>query len=171
MLRVAARFCLSVVVAGALVSGVASPASAASTTVTVTVTSGALSISVPVSTNLGSGAPGTTVSSAMGPITVTDDRALLSASWTVTVSSTDFANGSSTIPATDFGYDPGTITTTGTITVTGTPITLSNSAQPAVTGTAGVGNNTASWDPTLSVAVPASAVGGVYTGTVTNSVS
>jgi len=130
---------------------------------------------VPVATNLGSGAPGTTVSGAMGPMTVTDDRALLSASWTVTVASTDFTTGggtaAETIPATDLGYDPGSITTTGVITATGTPVTLSGTAQPTVTGTAGVGDNTATWDPTLSVAVPASATGGLYTGTVTDSVS
>jgi hypothetical protein len=108
-------------------------------------------------------------------VSVTDDRALLSASWTATASSTDWTTGggtgSETIPATDVGYDPGTITTTGTITVIGTPITLSGTGTPVVTGTAGVGDNTASWNPTLSVAVPASAVGGLYTGTLTQSVS
>ena len=41
----------------------------------------------------------------------------------------------------------------------------------AVTGTEGVGDNTASWDPALSVAVPASAVAGTYTGTLTHSVA
>ena len=33
-------------------------------------------------------------------------------------------------------------------------------AAPVVAGTAGTGNNTASWDPTIAVAVPAAAVGG-----------
>lgn len=145
------------------------------TSVTFTVTSGALSMSAPVSTNLGAGAPGTTISGALGVVTVTDDRALLSASWTVTAASTDWTTGggtpAETIPATDAGYDPGSITTTGTITVTGTPITLSNTAAPVVTGTDGVGNNTASWNPTISIAVPAAAVGGTYTGTLTQSVS
>jgi hypothetical protein len=104
-------------------------------------------------------------------MTVTDDRALLSASWTVTVAQTDFANGAQTIPATDASYQPGTITTTGTITVTPTNLTLANTAQSAVTGSDGVGDNTASWDPSVGVAVPASAVAGVYTGTLTHSVS
>jgi hypothetical protein len=63
------------------------------------------------------------------------------------------------------------LTTTGTITATGTPITLSGAAVPIVTGTVGVGNNTAAWDPALSVAVPPSAVGGVYSATLTQSVS
>jgi hypothetical protein len=145
------------------------------TTVTFTVTSGALSMSAPVVTDLGSGAPGTTISGSLGPVTVTDDRALLSASWTTTASATDFTTGggtpAETVPASDAGYDPGSVTTTGTITATGTPITLSGTATPVVTGTDGVGDNTATWDPVLSIAVPASAIGGVYTGTLTQSVS
>jgi Bacterial Ig-like domain (group 3)/SdrD B-like domain len=136
--------------------------------------SGALSLSAPVSVNLGSGAPGTTISGALGPLSVTDDRALLSASWTVAASATDFTTGTGTpaetIPATDVGYDPGSITTTGTITATGTPVTLSSTATPVVTGTDGVGDNTATWDPTISVAIPANAVAGVYTATLTNSI-
>lgn len=145
------------------------------TTVTFTVNSGALSMSAPVSVDLGSGAPGTTISGSLGPVTVTDNRALLSASWTATTASSDWTTGGATppetIPAADVGYDPGSITTTGTITATGTPITLSGTATPVVTGTNGVGDNTGSWDPAISVAVPASAVGGAYTGTLTQSVS
>jgi hypothetical protein len=145
------------------------------TSVIFSVTSGALSMSAPDSVNLGSGAPGTTITGLLGPVTVTDDRALLSANWTATASSTDWTTGggtpAETIPATDVGYDPGSITTTGTITATGTPITLANTAAPVVTGTDGVGNNTATWNPALAVAVPASGVGGTYTGTLTESVS
>lgn len=151
------------------------PGADPATTVTFTVDSGALSMSAPVSVDLGSGAPGTTISGALGPVTVTDDRALLSASWTATAASTDWTTGGATsaetIPATDVGYDPGSITTTGTITATGTPITLSGTATPVVAGTDGVGDNTATWDPVISVAVPASAVGGTYTGTLIQSVS
>jgi hypothetical protein len=106
---------------------------------------------------------------------VTDARALISASWTATASSTNFTTGggtpAETIPATDANYNPGPITTTGTITATGTDVTLSNAAQTVVAGTAGSGDNTASWDPTIAVAVPATAVGGLYTATLTQSVS
>lgn len=145
------------------------------TTVTFTVSSGALSMSAPATTDLGSGAPGTTISASLGVVTVTDDRALLSATWSTTASATDWTTGGATppetIPVTDIGYDPGAITTTGTITATGTPVTLAGTAAAVVTGTAGVGNNTATWNPSMSVAVPASAVGGSYTGTLTQSVS
>ncbi|WP_033823744.1 hypothetical protein [Kitasatospora sp. MBT63] len=164
------------VAAAAAILGLVQPGLAAadgdpSTTVTFTVTSGALSMSVPASVSLGSGAPGTTISGAIGPSTVTDDRALLSASWTVTAAETDFVNGPSTIPAADGTYSVGTVTTTGTITVTTTDVTLSNSAQTVLTGSAGVGDNTATWNPTVAVNVPAGAVGGTYTGTLTQSVA
>jgi hypothetical protein len=145
------------------------------TVVTFSVTTGALSMTAPPTAALGSGAPGTTITGALGAVAVTDDRALLTASWTATASSTNWTTGSGTpaetIPATDVGYNPGSITTTGTITATGTPITLANTPAPVVTGTAGVGNNTASWNPNIAVAVPAAAVGGTYTGTLTQSVA
>jgi len=106
---------------------------------------------------------------------VTDDRALLSASWTATASATDFTTGggtpAETIPATDATYAPGTITTTGGITATPTDITLDHEPQTVVAGTAGVGNNTAAWNPTVAVTVPVQAVVGTYTGTLTQSVS
>jgi hypothetical protein len=166
-----------------------SPAAAdPNTTVTFTVTVGALSLTAPISVNLGSGAPGTTISGPLGgatpgdSVTVTDNRALLSASWIATASAGSWTTGTATpaetIPVSDVGYAVGAITTTGTITATGTdrpagtaPGDLSGAAQAVVTGTAGVGNNTAGWDPTLAVAVPPAAVGGVYTGVLTQSVS
>ncbi|WP_339134439.1 hypothetical protein WJM95_32985 [Streptomyces sp. f51] len=151
--------------------GLAAAADDPSTTITYTVTSGALTMSAPVSANLGSGAPGTTISAPIGPVTVTDDRALASASWTVTAAETDFANGPTTIPATDAAYTPGSVTTTGTITATPTAVTLSNSSQVVLTGSAGVGDNTATWNPTVAVSVPAGSVGGNYTGTLTQSVA
>ncbi|KDN84078.1 hypothetical protein [Kitasatospora cheerisanensis] len=89
----------------------------------------------------------------------------------MTAAETDFVNGPSTIPATDADYAVGSVTTTGVITVTPTDVTLSNSSQTVLTGSAGVGDNTATWDPTVTVHVPASAVGGVYTGTLTQSVA
>ncbi|MFF3446683.1 hypothetical protein ACFYXJ_06015 [Streptomyces sp. NPDC002667] len=151
--------------------GLAAAADDPSTTVTYTVTSGALTMSAPVSANLGSGAPGTTISAPIGPVTVTDDRALASASWTVTAAETDFANGPTTIPATDAAYTPGSVTTTGTITATPTAVTLSNSSQVVLTGSDGIGDNTASWNPTVAVSVPAGSIGGTYTGTLTQSVA
>jgi hypothetical protein len=158
------------------------------TTVTFAVTStGALSMTAPDSVNLGTGAVGDTITGVLGgggdgsvPTVVTDDRALDAASWTVTASSSDWTTGAGlpveTIPAADVTYDPGAITTTGVITATGTTIALANSPVPAldntvVAGTDGVGDNSATWDPTIAVHVPAGAVAGDYVGTLTQSVA
>jgi hypothetical protein len=144
------------------------------TTVTFEVTTGDLSMTAPGSAELGGGAPGSTITGGLGDVTVTDDRALLDASWTVNVSAGNWSTGGGTlnerILAGDVTYNPGDISTTGTITATGTPVTLSNGGSNVIAGTDGVGNNTASWDPAISVAVPASAVGGTYSGIITQSV-
>ena len=157
-------------------AAVTAPGADADTTVTFAVTSGALTMTAPDTADLGTGAPGTTIVGQLGAVTVTDNRALLTATWTVTASSTDFTTGAGTpaetIPAADVGYAAGTITTTGTITATGHDLaTLSAKPAMVVAGTAGVGNNTATWNPTLDVAVPSAAVGGTYTGTLTQSVA
>ncbi len=153
----------------------AMPASNPTTTVTFTVTSGALTMTAPASSYLGAGGDGGTISGSLGTITVTDDRGLLTTAWTATVAETDFKTGGGTppetIPATSATYVPGTISTVGTITVAGTNITLSNGAQTVVAGSAGVGDNDASWNPTVAVSVGSIAIGGLYTGTMTHSVS
>jgi hypothetical protein len=165
----------SAAVTSTAVSAPAPGGPSADTTVTFAVTTGALTITAPDAADLGSGAPGTDIVHEIGTVLVTDDRAALSAHWNATASATDFktAGGTTpeTIPATDVDYAPGTITTTGGITATPHDITLDHEPQLVVAGTAGVGNNTASWDPTLTVHVPAQAVVGTYTGTLTQSVS
>ena len=73
--------------------------------------------------------------------------------------------------------DPGqaatiTYTATGPATFTPVPTTqLSASAQPVVNATNVAGNTTVTWDPTIMVTIPGSAVGGAYTATITHSVS
>ena len=170
------------IAAGVLGAG-ATPAEAASggTTTTFVVNGGALAISVPASAALGSGNPGTNISALLGPVTVTDTRALLAAAWTTTVSSGSFttggATGPETIADTAISYWSGAATaTTGSGTFTpgqvnaGAEVALGTS-HTAFALTGGVGNNTATWNPTVVVAVPAAAVGGTYTGTITHSVA
>jgi hypothetical protein len=156
-------------------AAVMAPVPPVNTTVTFAVTSGLLTLTGPGSANLGTGLPGTTITGKLGQVTVTDNRALLAASWTVTASSTDFTTGGGTgneiIPVADTDYDPGLVTHTGTITVTEAPITLSAAPQTVVAGTAGVGNNTATWNPSIVVDIPPAAVGGAYTGTLTQSIA
>jgi hypothetical protein len=153
----------------------APPGGDPSTTVTFAVTSGLLTMTAPTAASLGSGAPGGTISAPLGTVQVTDNRALLNASWAVTASSSNFTTGTATtaetIPAGDATYAPGAVTTTGTITVAPSTITLSNSPQTVMAASSGNGDNTASWNPTIAVAVPAAAVTGTYTATLTHSVT
>jgi hypothetical protein len=147
------------------------------TTVTFTVTIGSLLITAPATVNLGPGLPGGVINGSLGDVVVTDNRANLASAWVAQASSTNWllVGGGGTLPETivagDVTYDPGAVTTTGDITANPTPITLSTTAKTVVSGTAGVGNNTATWDPALQVSVPAAAVGGGYSGTITDSVS
>lgn len=165
---------------------VASPALAAPTDDTVTtfeVTAATLDITTPATADLGSGAPGTTITGQLGSVLVEDTRASADASWEATVVSTDFTTGtataSETVPATAVDYWSGPATaTTGDGTFTPGQInsaaaeTLDNTTPVVVfTHTGGTGNNSASWNPTLEVNVPLANQAGVYTGTVTHSVA
>ena len=120
--------------------------------------------------------PGGTVSAGLGTVQVTDDRGF-GASWTATVSATGFATGAGTpaetIPAADAQYVIAALSTaTGPATFTPVPTTqLSASAQPVVNATNVAGNTTVTWDPTITVTIPGSAIGGAYTATITHSVS
>jgi hypothetical protein len=147
------------------------------TTVTFSVNVGGLTMTAPTSADLGSGNPGGTISGNLnGNVVVTDVRATLGGTWVATASSTAWTTGAGTpdetIPASDATYAPGTIAVTGTSSAAtgGHIITLSGSPQNVVTATV-TGNNTASWDPTITVAVPDAAVGGAYTATLTQSVA
>jgi len=104
------------------------------------------------------------------------NRALAGASWTATVSSTDFTNTvtpADLIAAGDASYlVTGLGTTTGSATFTPAPVTvLSGLPQAVVTATGANGDNSATWNPQIQVSVPATAVIGTYTATITNSVS
>jgi len=174
----------AVLTAASALATLAAPADAASsgtTTATFAVSTGALGVAVPATANLGSGSPGTAISAQLGAVTITDARALLTAAWTASASSTSFSSDGATtpetIPNTAVSYWSGPATaTTGTGTFTpGQPnagaAQAMGTAVSAFTLTAGVGNNTAAWNPTIVVAVPAAAVGGTYTGTITHSVA
>jgi hypothetical protein len=173
--------------AAAVVVGLSvSPASAAqtgNTTVTFAITAGALNITVPATVNIGSAAPGGTITGQLGAVQVTDQRALLATAWTTTVTSTAFTTGTATaaetIPVGAVKYASGGSTaTTGIGVFTPGQATTALAVPLATTGgptafalTLGVGNNSATWNPTLVVTVPAAAVAGTYTGTVTHSVA
>jgi len=149
--------------------------------VTFGVNVGLLQISAPDTAYLGTGDAGGSVSGALGDITVTDNRAELAPAWTATAVSSDFTTGggttAETIPASDVSYWSGqAIATTGPGVFTPGQPTAADAVVIATPQTAfslagGVGDNSATWDPTLIVAVPSGAVAGTYTGTITHSVA
>jgi hypothetical protein len=163
--------------AGMLTLGLAGPASAAETSVTVTVTGGALSITVPVSAgNLGTRentVSGGTISGQLGEVQVSDARAAAAGSgWVATVISTAFTPLSGpTIGAAAVGYSAGAITKVGTATFAANNPTNLSGVVAAVTATGITGDNSATWDPTINVFVAGGMAAGVYSGTITQSVS
>jgi hypothetical protein len=163
--------------AGMLVLCLAGPACAAETSATVTVTGGALSITVPVSAgNIGTRENtvlGGTVSGPLGEVQVSDARAAAAGSgWVATVISTAFTPPSGpTIGAAEVGYTAGAITKVGTATFTANNPANLTGVVAAVTATGITGDNSATWDPTINIFVAGGMAAGVYTGTITQSVS
>jgi hypothetical protein len=170
---------LAVISTATLAAGLAAaPAGAADTTTTTTftITGGALSVSAPTSANLGSVPTGTLlISKELGDVTVTDERGAPDARWAATVASSDFTTGTKTaaetVPAANVLYTPGFPTAKSPATGVFVPsagalgLTL-----PVYTGVA-IGNNSVTWNPTVTITLPPQAVAGIYTGTITHSVS
>ncbi|MER7757694.1 hypothetical protein [Kitasatospora sp. NPDC097643] len=164
---------------GAVVDSVETSGSNSSQ-ITVIPTTGTLAISVPASAGLGAAAPGGTLSAALGSVTVSDGRGLATSTWTATVTATNFTTGSGTsaetITTSNVSYWSGPATNTNG-TVTATPGESSSSSAQSLSSartafsSTGNGNNSTAWTPTLVVTVPAAAVHGTYTGTITHSVA
>jgi hypothetical protein len=175
---------LATVIGMAFASLASTPAQAADTTTTFTLTAaGGLSISAPASKSLSAGTATNagSLTSALGGVTATDLRGALGASWTATVSSTDFTTGGATaaetIPKADVSYWSGAATgSTGTAVTTPGQLTAllaaaMSTSRTAFSAAATVGNNSSTWNPTLVVTIPSAAVVGTYTGTVTHSLA
>jgi hypothetical protein len=165
--------------AGMLTLAISLPAAADTTgasTATVTVTGGALSITVPTDAgSLGTRVNtvgGGTISGPLGQVQVNDARSAAAGSgWVASVISTAFTPPAGpTIPASAVGYTAGSITKTGTATYTANNPGDLTGAVAAVTASGITGDNSATWNPTISVAVAGGTVAGVYSATITHSV-
>lgn len=155
----------------------ASPAAADEpTTATITVTGGALTITVPADAgSLGSRANsvgGGTITGALGEVQVNDARSAVAGSgWVVSVISTAFTPPSGpAIAASAVSYSAGSITKVGTATYTANDPGDLTGVAPAVTATGITGDNSATWTPTITVAVPGGMAANVYSATITHSV-
>lgn len=165
---------------------VAANAGAGDTPSTFTLTAGSLSIAVPdgsvTPVDLGSAGTGAaSLSHSLGNVTVTDGRGALSATWTAAAASTDFTTGTQstdeTVTKANVGYYAGVGTAqvgqVGVFAPLGLPLApVSLAGTGANVGTwAGTGNNTVTWNPTITFTLSPSQVAGVYSGTITHSVS
>ncbi len=154
-------------VATALPAGAATPA-------TFTLTAGALSISAPTgSVSLGTQVASTsssTISGPLGVVAVSDQRGGPT-TWTASVISTAFTPPAGPAdPASNVSYAAGAITQSATVVATAIPAPDLTGVSPVVTGTS-TGISSASWNPTISVIVPANFAPGVYSATITHSVA
>jgi len=172
----------TVLAAAAALTLTGSPAEA--TSVTFTLSGGSLSVAQPSSTSTLTGGAlaglaGTALTGTLGSTTVTDARGGITG-WTSTIAqTTTFTNGTTTIPVGNTkAWVASPIVPTGVAVVTSgtyltqlTGLTLSGSAQSLVTATAVVGNNSATFDPSIAVTIPSDATAGTYTGVLAQTVS
>jgi hypothetical protein len=145
----------------------------AATPTTFELTAGGLSISAPTgSVSLGSQVASTsssTIAGQLGVVTVSDQRGGVT-TWTASVISTAFTPPSGPAdPASNVSYAAGPITASGVV-ATAVPAPDLTGVSTVVTGASG-GISTASWNPTISVIVPANYAPGVYSATITHSVA
>lgn len=145
-------------------------------------TGGSLSISAPASAVLppGTAAAGT-LESQLGEVTVTDARGAVGASWTATVAATSFTTGggsaAETIGRERISYWSGAATDVdgvGTF-APGQPLAANaqtlNVSRTAFRLVSSTGDTSATWNPTIIVSIPSSAIAGTYQGTITHSVA
>jgi hypothetical protein len=141
---------------------------------------GSLSISFPSGATLEAATVGaSSVSGQLGAVSVTDYRGDLSDSWTATVTSSAFTGGTEgndlTVPDTAVAYSPGSpIAGSGTFGATATEGTAGpiGDALVAYSMDAAQGSNGVSWNPTITVTLPAGGqVTDTYSGTITQSVA
>jgi len=159
-----------------LLAATAQPAFAAAgdTTTTFALGGSTLSVSVQPTASLTDGASGaTSVSGQLGVVRVTDLRGGVAA-WSARATSTTFTNGGTgagLTESTGVSYDSGALTTTGTIVIAPKGAKSLSSSPTEVAGpTAVIGNNTAQWNPTVTVTLPSNSLAGTYSGTISSSV-
>lgn len=129
-------------------------------------------VTASTSANLGTTSIGGNLTASLGTVSV---RAAQAPTWTATVSATVLTTTGGTIPNGNISYWSGPTTgTVGAGTCTpGQPTAAQavplNTARTAFTRTGGANDHTCSWNPTVIVTVPTTAVAGTYTGTITHS--
>jgi hypothetical protein len=142
---------------------------------------GALAVTVPSSANLGSAPTGTaSLTAHLGTITATNSG-IVAPSVTAQVSCTAFKTGAGTanqtIPCTAISYWSGPATAQSGLSsntpgqLTAAQAVVLSTTRTAFSATGALLNISVSWNPTIIVTIPTSAVAGTYSGTITHSVA
>lgn len=141
-----------------------------------------VAITAPTSKNLGSAATGTaTITAQLGTVTVTASG-IVAPSFTASVSATVFTTGgktaNETIAKSSVKYWSGPATAFSGLLGNPTPgqVDAAHAQNLATSRTAFSGTGLAlsiscAWNPTIIITIPASAVVGTYSGTITHSVA
>ncbi|MEA2550542.1 MAG: hypothetical protein QOE25_311 [Actinomycetota bacterium] len=154
----------------------ATAATSGTSAATITIQSGFLSITVPTNAgNLGTrtnSVLGGTISGSLGEVQVSDARGSAAGSaWVASAISSAFTPAAGpAIPASAVGYQAGTITKVGTATYTSNDPSDLTAVSAVVTATGITGDNSATWNPTINIAVPGGMAPGIYAATITHSV-
>ncbi|MEV6995955.1 hypothetical protein AB0N87_43740 [Streptomyces sp. NPDC093228] len=97
------------------------------------------------------------------------------AGWTATAQAVDFTGPNNTtisVSAPNSStYHAPQASVIGTATVTPSDLSPLYPPGPVQTATGVSGSNSATWNPTISITVPANSLAGTYTSTITHSVS
>ena len=168
---------LSTAALGAVGLSPADAATTGNTDVTFAITAGSgLAVTAPTSATMTDKTAGSTsTSGTLTGMRVTDGRGALVATWTATVTSTDFVNqtdNSQTIPKANLTYTVLPTDITATV-ATGVPAFVPGVfgvSSPKITY-AGVGSSDVTWNAGLGLVIPATAPVGTYKATITHSVS
>lgn len=153
------------------------PPAFAGTPATITITGGALEITVPVGPvilgTIVNTVEGGDISGQLGVVQVNDARSAAAGSgWVASAISTAFTpSAGPTVAASAVSYTAGPITKVGTATFTANDPADLTGVIPVVTATGITGDNSATWNPTITIAIPGGMPAGVYTATITHSVS
>lgn len=154
----------------------AATAATGTSSATITIVGGSLSITVPTgSVDLGSRTntvSGGVISGPLGQVQVSDARSAAAGSgWVASVISSAFTPAAGpAIAASAVSYTAGVIAKVGTATYTANDPGDLTGVSPAVTATGITGDNSATWNPVISIAVPGGMAAGVYSATITHSV-
>jgi hypothetical protein len=143
-------------------------------------TQASVSIAVPANANLGSASIGATLTAQLGSVTASGGG-ILGVQVTASVACSDFKTGSGTaaetISKTNVFYWSGPATAWSGLVGSGTPGQPTSAdkvscatSQEAFGAQALLLSVSVSWNPTIVIHIPATAVQGTYTGTVTHTV-